>query len=149
MTLILRQGAVIVMGMLVLWVAPGCGSGTAAPDGGLSGFAGTGGGAGGSGGPGASGIASSKRIDQLTQTEKATLCDWGAQEFGGYGTVMNCGNGTTLESNANQAECLAAYPTGSCPATVAQYEVCVSEISCANIIPDSCAPLLLCTSGGG
>ena len=97
-----------------------------------------------SGGPGASGVQGSKRIDQLTQTEAAILCDFAAQEFGGYGTIMNCGDGTTIEADANQAECVASRPT-TCAMTVSQYEVCISEVSCANFLPASCAPLLQCS----
>ena len=142
-----RLGIGIAAVLFVLSGAAGCGSSTSNPDGGSSGFAGTGGGgggSGGSGGPGASGVQGSKRIDQLTPTEAAMVCDFAAQEFGGYGTIMNCGDGTTIEADANQAECVASRPT-TCAMTVSQYEVCISEVSCANFLPASCAPLLQCS----
>ncbi len=41
------------------------------------------GGSSGGGGPGASGVASGKRLDSLTDAEKAALCDWANAKLGG------------------------------------------------------------------
>jgi len=99
---------------------------------------------GGSGGPGASGVDSSKRLDVLNDTEKGQICDWTNAKLGGYGMSMDCGGGLTIDAEASQAECIAGAPT-SCAATVAQAEACANALSCANPIPDVCAPLLSCS----
>jgi hypothetical protein len=103
-------------------------------------------GCGGSGGgaPGASGVASGKRLDTLTDAEKAQLCDWTNAKLGGYGGSIDCGGGLTLDAKPSQAACVAGLPT-TCAATVAQAEACANAQSCANLVPAECAPLLQCS----
>ena len=96
------------------------------------------------GGPGASGVASSKRLDSLTEAEKATLCDWTNAKLGGYGMSVDCGGGLALEADASQADCVAEWYT-SCAATVAQGEACANAASCSNLLPDACAWILSCS----
>jgi len=95
---------------------------------------------GGGNGPGASGVASNKRLDSLTDAEKAAFCDWSNAKLGGYGTTMDCGGGITIDAAASQAECIADAPT-NCSATVGQAEACLNATSCSNLIPSQCAPL--------
>lgn len=98
---------------------------------------------GGGGGMGASGVASSKRLDSLTDAEKALLCDWTNAKLGGYGMSMDCGGGLSLDADASQAECVADWFT-TCAATVAQGEACANASSCADLIPAACAPIASC-----
>jgi len=99
---------------------------------------------GGGGGNGASGVPSSKRLDSLTDAEKALLCDWTNAKLGGYGMSVDCGGGLSLDADASQAECVAEWYT-SCSATVAQGEACANEASCANLLPSSCSWILSCS----
>ena len=95
-------------------------------------------------GPGASGLEKSMPWSSLTTAEKGTLCDWVAAKVGGYGMTIDCGNGTGYGSNSSQQACIDSLPA-ACGATVAQYEKCVNETSCAtSLFPPSCAPLLAC-----
>jgi hypothetical protein len=119
--------------------------------GGAGGTTGTGGGAGGTTGTGGaggasttSGVTGTKRIDALTTTEKQMICDFAAAQFGGYNKTIDCGNGTTLSSDPDQASCVAMAPT-SCAATVSQYETCLRGISCSDPLPASCAPIFQCS----
>jgi hypothetical protein len=95
------------------------------------------GGSSGSGG-GASGVPSGKRLDSLTDAEKASFCDWANAKLGGYGKSVDCGGGLTLDADASQADCVAQAPT-SCAATVAQGEACLNAQSCSNLLPSQCA----------
>lgn len=99
---------------------------------------------GGGGGNGASGVASGKRLDALTDAEKAMLCDWQANKLGGYGMSVDCGGGLTIDAEPSQAECVSSAPT-SCAATVGQAEACSNAMSCSNLIPNECAPLFQCS----
>ena len=113
----------------------GCGS-----SGGMFPTGGTGtGGGGGTSGTG-SGVTGTKRLDSLTTSEKQAICDWAAMEFGGYGHVMDCGGGTTITAEPDQATCVADAPT-NCAATVTQYEACITQVSCSNLAPAACGPV--------
>jgi hypothetical protein len=72
------------------------------------------------------------------------LCDWGAAVFGGYGMTQDCGNGTSISSKANQAECVAGLPA-TCPVTVSQFESCARMVSCVNPLPTPCLSLAQCS----
>ena len=98
-------------------------------------------GCGGSSGGGGSGVTGSKRIDSLTDAEKAKECDWTAGKLGGYGHSTDCGGGITLDAPSSQAYCVSTAPT-NCAATVSQYEACISAQSCSNPLPSQCAPLI-------
>lgn len=99
---------------------------------------------GGNTGLGASGLEKSKTWSTLTMAERATLCDWEASKFGGYGMSMDCGNGTSIGAYPSQQACIDNFPP-TCGATVAQFEACGNDSSCATgIFAPSCAPLAAC-----
>ncbi|HMF40293.1 MAG TPA: hypothetical protein VKQ32_06350 [Polyangia bacterium] len=119
----------------------GCGSSNGmlpSGTGGGSGSTGTGG-AGGS----TSGVTGTKRLDSLTPTEQQMICDWAAAQLGGYGHSVDCGGGNMITAEPDQATCIADAPT-SCAGTVSQYEACIRDVSCTNLLPTSCAPFLQC-----
>lgn len=71
----------------------------------------------------------------LDETQRAALCDWNADLFGGYGHVRECG-GTPVSTYPNQAECVANGFTGFCnEATAALYIDCAT----AGIPSNGCA----------
>jgi hypothetical protein len=98
---------------------------------------GCGGSSGGGGGNGASGVPSGKRLDSLTDAEKATFCDWANAKLGGYGMSVDCGGGLSIPADDSQADCVAQTPT-SCAATIAQAEACLNAQSCSNLAPSQC-----------
>lgn len=101
-------------------------------------------GGGGETGPGASGLEKSKAWSTLTMAEKGTLCDWEAAKFGGYGMRMDCGDGSSIGAYPSQQACIDNFPA-TCGATVAEFEACGNDSSCATgIFAPSCAPLVAC-----
>ncbi|HEY7374733.1 MAG TPA: hypothetical protein VIF57_21390 [Polyangia bacterium] len=124
--------------------ATGTGGGAAGTTGTGGGAAGTTGTGGAGGAPATSGVTGTKRLDALTTAEKQKICDFAAAQFGGYGKTVDCGGGTTLTSDPDQASCVAGAPT-SCAMTVSQYETCIHGISCSDPLPAACAPLLQCS----
>jgi hypothetical protein len=91
-----------------------------------------------------SGVDPSKRLDGLTLDEQKTLCDYKASFYGGYGMAVQCGAGFILLSeDADQAACLAAWPT-VCAVSVSQLELCSNDRTCAHPTPSSCEALLPC-----
>ena len=57
---------------------------------------------------------------------------------------MDCGNGTSVGANASQQACLDNVPP-TCSATVAQFEQCTNDTTCASGgFAPSCASLLAC-----
>jgi hypothetical protein len=102
------------------------------------------GGDGGETGPGASGLEKSKTWSALTPAERAMLCDWEATKAGGYGTSVDCGNGTSISAYPSQQACVDNFPA-TCGARVADFEACARDSSCATgIFAPSCAPLAAC-----
>jgi hypothetical protein len=68
-----------------------------------------------------------KHINDLTDEEKAELCDWMNLEYGGYGHSTECyGPGTTNTITAkDRAQCLLAYIGSACSwDTVGSVEIC-------------------------
>ncbi len=118
-------------------------SGGGTSGGGTTGSGGTTG-TGGSGAPTCSGVTGTKRVDTLTTAEKQLICDCAAAHFGGYGQTIDCGDGSSIETDPDQATCVATAPT-NCAATVSQYETCIMEASCSNLIPASCLPIIQCS----
>src|SRR5262245_59865869 len=89
-----------------------------------------GGDGGGTGTPAAtSGVDPSKIWTGLTTAEKGALCDWAASLYGGYGKTIDCHNGLTVGSNANQQACVASLPA-TCAATVDEIEECTKQAMC-------------------
>lgn len=64
-------------------------------------------------------------------SDQAALCDWLAQEWGGYGGLLRCDAGSeTLSAPLTQQVCLSealdvAYWGPTCPLTVSQFASCV------------------------
>jgi hypothetical protein len=75
-------------------------------------------------------VDSSKALTSLSASDQGRLCDWEAQQYGGYGKVMSCGGLVAGQrAPADQASCVSALPPSSasmyCPVTVGQFENCV------------------------
>jgi hypothetical protein len=85
-----------------------------------------------------------KRLDALTTAEKQALCDWQAARYGGYGQSIDCGGGLSI-GDVEQAWCVSDLPTTNCAETVSQYETCVRDRSCTDVVPASCLPLQQCS----
>ncbi len=88
-------------------------------------------------GSGASGVASSKRLVDLSDAEKGTLCDWMVGKAGSYGSPGTCDQGTSFLAYVDQADCIDDSPDTTfteCQATVGQLETCVSMLpACASL----------------
>ena len=129
----------------------GAGTGGGAPggrDGGAPGGSGGGAPGGGTGGApiGDPAIDGSKRIDSLTASEKAALCDWGASLYGGYGMKVMCADGTSSSSSDSREGCI-NDPVQPCPITVAEFVPCsrkVHELCFAGLATAECAGFLAC-----
>lgn len=71
----------------------------------------------------------SKKLADLSVTDWQTLCDWTAQQQGGYGSTIVCdagGNGGSLSAPTDEATCVQEYAEGpNCPATVQQMVSCI------------------------
>jgi hypothetical protein len=76
-------------------------------------------------GPALPPIDPSTKLTDLTDAQKAELCDWMNAELGGYGLVTDCGGGNTTKNSSDQAQCVATALTYRCPVTVGQLETCV------------------------
>lgn len=95
-------------------------------------------------GLGSSGVEGSKRLDALSNDERAKICDFMAAKVGGYDGAIECDADISLESPyPTQAECVADAPA-TCAATVSQLEQCTKDQSCTNLLPSSCAPVFAC-----
>jgi hypothetical protein len=74
---------------------------------------------------------SANLLIMMSNADRGTLCDWLAQQEGGYGHVTTCdASGVPLEADADQATCVGelsmqATLFPACPATVGQYVSCV------------------------
>jgi hypothetical protein len=98
-----------------------------------------------------SGVTPTKKVDELTPAEAATLCDYVASLYGGYGATskLTCDGGVTSTTTAlpSQAACvdglLTKLPAG-CPATVSDTEACFGALAVLSCdlparLPPSCA----------
>lgn len=76
-----------------------------------------------------SGVDTSKSLSSLSSAEKNALCDWIAQEFGGYDSRGVCADSATggLQGPTNQSGCVDLLPPASCPATVGQFQSCIQS----------------------
>ena len=100
---------------------------------------------------GRSGVPSNETVSALSQSEKATLCDWATDKEGGYGKVTACDGGLTLHNKSSQADCVASFNVGgTCSVTVGQLEDCILAISTADpcslpsLSEPKCTPFLQC-----
>lgn len=75
-------------------------------------------------------IASSETLTALSPGDQGRLCDWEAQQYGGYGKVVACGGLVAAQRGpTDKASCVSALPASSaatyCQVTVGQFENCV------------------------
>ena len=83
-----------------------------------------------------SGVDQSKRLIDLTATEKGQLCDWMVGRAGSYGNPGTCVRSEPSASYPflafdDQADCVEDSPDATftdCQATVADLEACVSRL---------------------
>jgi hypothetical protein len=70
-------------------------------------------------------------LTSLSTGDQGRLCDWEAQQYGGYGKAISCGGGLVPAQRGptDQASCVGGLPPPSasafCNATVGQFEACV------------------------
>jgi hypothetical protein len=75
-----------------------------------------------------------RAIKTLAPEELATLCDWVANQFGGYDMKYRCRDGSTRSSHKSQADCVASLAGPSCQATVGDVQGCTDEnLSCGPV----------------
>jgi hypothetical protein len=72
----------------------------------------------------------SKKLNTLSTGDQESLCDWTAQEQGGYGTIITCDAASTdLEVETDQAKCIADvsphFSQPTCTANVGDWMTCV------------------------
>lgn len=87
----------------------------------------TGGGAGNAGDPP---IDPTKALSSLSPSDLQALCDWEAQEQGGYGTTTYCeATGVPLETPSSQSECVTEvtpmFERATCTTTVGEFTTCL------------------------
>lgn len=76
-------------------------------------------------------IDSNMALAALSSADQGRLCDWEAQQYGGYGKSVSCGGGLLAAQRGptDQASCVSGLPPSSaslyCQATVGQFEACV------------------------
>jgi hypothetical protein len=90
-----------------------------------------------------SGIDGAKRVNALTDAERGTLCDFAVAKLGGYGAFRDCGNKLGFRAPKDRQSCI-AISRKPCDATVGDVEACSAQISCDNLFPFACTPLLNC-----
>jgi hypothetical protein len=129
--------------------AVSCGSGTAGPDGGLSGTGGTWGGGNGSGVPASTTVAS------LNATQAAAVCDWVNAQLGGYGREVTCTDGSNGGTDPDQQTCAGGLMIVGplCPTlTVGSVEGCAAALgtnTCAQATTPACAAFNACLASLG
>jgi hypothetical protein len=80
------------------------------------------------GGSGGTGVPASTKLGDLSDTQKASLCDYINGKQGGYGKTIQCPDGPS-DNDANQADCVAFVgPLGTfCPTlTAGDLEQCAN-----------------------
>jgi hypothetical protein len=99
------------------------------------------------------GVDSSKKLVDLSGPEQASLCDWVAQQLGGYGSREACdGGGHTPSSTPTQSDCVSSIADigrldPACPATLGQVSSCLQAqlAACNDETPSpDCATLQAC-----
>ena len=73
---------------------------------------------------------SNMQLTSLSAGDQTKLCDWEAQQYGGYGKAVMCGGLLAAQRGpADQASCVSDLPPSStamyCQVTVGQFENCV------------------------
>ena len=95
-----------------------------------------------------SGVDMSKKLTELSASERTQLCEYMVEAEGGVGASKMCGDGitVTVKSAADCTTGLSAFST-SCTATVDNAESCAEAAGddlCALISSSSCSFLLQC-----
>jgi hypothetical protein len=76
-----------------------------------------------------SSVAPSKSLNALSTGDLQGLCDWTAQQEGGYGTNIPCDGGGSLEASQDQATCVAEamqhFDQPSCTSTAEDWMTCI------------------------
>lgn len=105
-------------------------------------------------GGGSSGVVGSKKLSALSSSEVASVCDWAAAKYGGYGKQIMCGKDTN-EVWANQAQCVTSFMSSFADCangTVSQAEACVGKQAaapCDDTVRDGAECAALDTACGG
>jgi hypothetical protein len=90
----------------------------------------------GSGGSSTSGVDGSKKIGDLTSAEKASFCDWAANQLGGYkkcDEIWSSGTGHGFMSEPDRNACVDNWDD-ACAASVNQAEACINSLpNCPSI----------------
>ena len=100
-----------------------------------------------------SGLSRMAAVDSLTLTQLAALCDWSAGRQGGYGHVVQCGDGGSAGPYQDQMACVenVDFYSASCPTlTVGDSENCINALAvdpCSVATNDGCAALRQCLAG--
>jgi hypothetical protein len=100
---------------------------------------------------GGSGLPANTRLVDLTEAQRARLCDWSVEKLGGYGDKCDAAGTFRFMSYPDEAACVKAFsnPQSTCEATVGQEEYCVKAITvCATqadlkSVPE-CEPITKC-----
>jgi len=66
-----------------------------------------------------------KTVNEISPGELATLCDWMANQLGGYDQETQCGGGISVRNFKDQAQCMAAVFPAGCRITIAEFETCI------------------------
>jgi hypothetical protein len=89
------------------------------------------GGCGSDDGPAASsGVEGTKQLSTLSTGEIGSICDWAADNYGGYGKKINCGIEHSFTTWQNQGACtenLSPIFSHCANGTVEQMEACISK----------------------
>jgi hypothetical protein len=103
--------------------------------------------------PPSSGVDPSKSLPALDPADAATLCDWAAAQFGGYGVSrkQDCGGGNSVSLHPipDRASCEAAISSSACTQTVGQYESCIDTLATEDLctgpfVPPGCEGIVAC-----
>ena len=74
-------------------------------------------------------------LNELTQSERDTLCDWAAATLGGYGKVTAC-DGSSVVNFKDRSACISQYLGGCMSVTVLGYEACIKLVG-SNVCGDA------------
>lgn len=82
----------------------------------------------GSGGSSTSGVDGSKKLGDLTRTEKGRFCDWAANQLGGYKKCDEMRVTGGFMSEPDQNACVDFGWDADCPVSVNQAEACINSL---------------------
>jgi hypothetical protein len=82
-----------------------------------------------------SGLPGALKLRELDADQRRTLCDWTAQQYGGYGRTVPCGAAGRPAGRVpkDQIGCVTSFEKITCDVTVAQAEACTVAAA-----PDVC-----------